>query len=448
MTGGQAKVQKTAMSTLIQNLITSTKSDLFDSFRPELVICATIVGLLLARLFSLDRKVPPYWIALGGALLAFGLSLSDWSVANSEGTLFTGLLVYDSFALFFRVLLLLFLVLVISLTVLSGIPDDDDGPDFYVLMLGSVVGMLLMASANHLLILFLGIEMASVPSYALVGFLKGRRESSEASLKFVVYGAGSAGVMLYGISLLMGMAGTGDLVIFAESLSTALSSDGSSLGLLDPGVRTVVLGLTMVLVGFAFKLSAFPFHFWTPDAFQGAAAEIGGFLSVASKAATFALLVRLSASLTHASGALSDIMLYFGIGIGVIASITATFGNLAAYTQTNVKRLLAYSTIAHAGYMLMAVSALMVVRSAGGESVDSDDIAMHCVEGLIYYLVVYLFMNFGAFAIVALIRNQIYSEELDDYRGLAAQTPTLCVCMLICMFSLIGLHRSEDSLVN
>lgn len=437
------------MNSLVTTLIEATKDDLIPTFVPELVLCVTIISLLLGRLFNCDRLIPSYWIALAGTLIAFGFSLTQFrELADADQvshTLFTGMLVYDAFAIFFRVLLLLFLVLVVSLTVLSGIPDNEDGPDFYVLMLGSVVGMMLMSSANHLLILFLGIEMASVPSYALVGFLKGRRESSEASLKFVVYGAGAAGVMLYGISLLMGMAGTGDMSLLGSQLSATLSPEGTeAVGLLDPGVRTVVLGFTMLLVGFAFKLSVFPFHFWTPDAFQGASAEVGGFLSVASKAAAFALLVRVVVVLTGgSSGVLSNVYLYFGIGIGVMAAITATFGNLAAYTQTNVKRLLAYSTIAHAGYMLMAISALMVVQNAPasvGLTVEqSEEMARRCIEGLLYYIVVYLFMNLGAFAIVALIRNQIFSEELEDYRGLSSQTPTLCVCMLICMFSLIGM---------
>lgn len=438
------------MQTLIDSLTRQTSVQLTEFFIPELALCATIIALLLARLFGCDRFIPPYWIALAGALVAFGFSLNQFSTVMSDYPggveYFTGLMVYDSFAVFFRVFLLLFLVLVISLTVLSGLPDNQDGPDFYTLLLGSVIGMLLMAGANHLLILFLGIEMASVPSYVMVGFLKGRKQSSEASLKFVVYGAGAAGVMLYGISLLAGLAGTGDLTTIASQLNAALVSTESAgvAGLADPTVRTLVLAVTMVFVGFAFKLSLVPFHFWCPDAFQGAPAEVAGFLSVASKAAAFALLVRFCVQISGANAeSLQDLYLHMGIAIGAIAGLTATFGNLAAYTQTNAKRLLAYSTIAHAGYMLMAVSALMVVRNAPADSGLSagelNEMASMSLQGLLYYLVVYLFMNLGAFAIVALIRNHIYSEEIEDYRGLAGQTPTLCVCMLICMFSLIGL---------
>jgi hypothetical protein len=183
------------IDTLIDGLVADTVGSL-RLFSAELVLCGTILALLLARLVGADRRLPSSWIALGGALVAFGIALYQFATpaAMAVEPLFTGLLVYDQFTVFFRVFLLLFLILTIALTVLSGIPDQEDSPDFYTLLFGSVVGMLLMVSANHLLILFIGMEMASVPSFVMVGFLKGRRPSSEAALKFVVYGAGAAGV--------------------------------------------------------------------------------------------------------------------------------------------------------------------------------------------------------------------------------------------------------------
>ena len=166
--------------------------------------------------------------------------------------------------------------------------------------------------------------------------------------------------------------------------------------------------------------------------------EVAGFLSVASKAGAFALLVRFALAFSSGdAGALQPTFLYIGLGVGVIAAISATYGNLAAYTQTNVKRLLAYSTIAHAGYMLMGVSALIVLMN--GPDGASIPAATRALEGLLYYLAVYMFMNLGAFAVVAFIRNSIFSEEIDDYAGMISVTPILCVCMLICMFSLIGM---------
>jgi len=427
---------------LLERVVQDTVGGSVPLFGAELALCGTIVALLFVRLFNADRLLPPYWVALAGALVGFGFVYFQFLDLRQQGDLyaelFTGMLVYDKFTVFFRLFLLLFLILVIALTVLSGIPDVEDGPDFYTLLVGSTVGMMLMVSANHLLILFLGIEMTSVPSYAMVGFLKGRKLSSEASLKYVVYGAGAAGVMLYGISLLAGLLGTAELPEIAERLNLLLAKGA---GMSDPTVRTVVLATMMILVGIAFKLSIVPFHFWCPDAFEGASAEVAGFLSVASKAAAFGLLVRFCMALVGSdAGTLANINFSLGIGLGVIAALTATFGNLAAYAQTNVKRLLAYSTIAHAGYMLMAVAAMMVVLNGPSDPhVDPHRDATRAIEGLLFYLVVYLFMNLGAFAIVALIRNEIFSEEIEDYNGLARQAPLLCVCMAGCLFSLIGL---------
>lgn len=433
-------------------------------FLPELILCGSIVLMLFARLTSLDKLVPTHWFALLGSLAAFvavilqinALNMSpDTSLESLDGVsrainwlsrpfvggpaeLFTGLAVHDVFSVFFRGFLLFFLVFVIALTVLSGIPDQEDAPDFYALLCGAVVGMLVMSSANHLLMLFLGIEMASVPSYAMTGFLKGRRQSSEAALKFVVYGAGAAGVMLFGISLLAGLTGTADFGELGLRLQSIFSS-GFTVG--HPAARITVLALLLITVGFAFKLSLVPFHFWCPDAFQGAPAEVAGFLSIASKAAAFALLVRFSMAITgSASGVIQGLSLALGLGLGTLAVVTATFGNLAAYSQSNAKRLLAYSTIAHAGYMLMAVSAMLVLRSSvGSETPAGPEQMTRAIEGLLYYLAVYLFMNLGAFTIVALIRNQVFSEELDDYKGMIQQAPLLAVCMAICMFSLVGL---------
>ena len=426
-----------SINQLITELPTQIGSDV-TAFLSELVLCGTVVALLLGRLLGIDRKMPGHWIAMAGTLIAFGIAFGnvyangpDAYQVGEDAQLFSGLLVNDGLTVFFRLFLLVFLVLVIALTVLSGIPDNEDGPDFYTLLIGATIGMMLMASANHLLMLFLAVEMASVPSYVMVGFLKGKRLSSEAALKYVVYGAGAAGVMLYGTSLVAGMLGTGQLHLVAEKLRDLLTSEvGVGTDMSTAAVRTIVLGVMMILVGLAFKLSLVPFHFWCPDAFEGAPAEVGGFLSVASKAAAFALLIRVVHQLTG----FGDLAVPLAIGLGVIAVVSSTFGNLAAYFQTNVKRMLAYSTIAHAGYMLTGVVAMLVALDDGNQMLATD-----CVEGVLFYLSVYLFMNLGAFAIVALIRNRTYSEEIADYRGLKSECPWLCVMMAVCLFSLVGL---------
>ena len=437
----------TSFGTLLNNLINDTVQTSLCHFAPELALSATIVMLLLLRLFgTIDRWIPPYFTTLVGALVALGLcgtQLLDLLNGSQEpGEFFTGLLVFDHFGAFVRGLLALFLVLVVALTVLTGIPDREDGPDFYTLMLGSTIGMMIMASANHMLMFFVGIEMASVPGYAMVAFLKGNRKSSEAAFKYVVYGAGAAGVMLYGISLLTGILGTASLPDMASHLAIVLGDAGGA-GTAEG--RTVLLAVLMVLIGLAFKLSLVPFHFWCPDVFEGASAEVAAFLSVASKGAAFALLVRFCLALVgNNPDAYPEFTTGVGLGLGAIAAVTVTFGNLAAYSQTNIKRLLAYSTIAHAGFMLMAVSALVVVMSSvpSAEGFDIDAIkaaSRMCVEGLLFYLFVYLFMNLGAFAVVALLRNQTFSEEIDSFNGVGWQAPALCSCMVLCIFSLVGL---------
>ncbi|MEW4530668.1 NADH-quinone oxidoreductase subunit N [Maioricimonas sp. JC845] len=439
-----------------------------EIFTPELIVCVSIVALLLTRLIGLDRRLSPCWVALVGSLVAFTAAFAQFMYiktgpvdggllaslyenfrlsatgVGTPGPYFTGLLMHDPFTLFFRLGLLLFLVLMVALTILSGIPDNEDGPDFYTLLFGATLGMMMATSANHLLMLFLGVEMMSVPSYAMVAFLKGRQQSSEAALKYVVFGAGAAGVMLYGVSLLAGLMGTADLPELGARLTYLVGSEGFSVT--SPTVLTTVVAIMMILVGLAFKLSLVPFHFWCPDAFEGAAAEVGGFLSVASKAAAFALLVRFVLAFDGSAEVQHQLMLFLGLGLGVVAAVSTTFGNLAAYSQTNVKRLLAYSTIAHAGYMLMAVSAMLVLlgQPDGGPFTAAEirEEATRSVEGLTYYLVVYLFMNLAAFAIVALIRNEIFSEEIEDYNGLVQCNPAtkvLCICMACACFSLVGI---------
>jgi NADH-quinone oxidoreductase subunit N len=433
---------------LVNHIYTDTGNSLW-AFSPELAVCATILLLLFARLFNVDRKggiVSPAGLTMIGIVAAIFLSVVTQSqlMSNTDGIysreLFTGLLVFDPFTGFFRLLLLAAVFIVVWLTLLSGIPDREDGPDFYILLMGSTLGMMMMASANHLLMLFLAIETTSVPSYVMVGFLKGRKTASEAALKYVVYGGGAAGVMLYGISLLSGMLGTA----YFPEMATQMAKIAADPTLMTGAViTTLTLAVVMILIGLAFKLSIFPFHFWCPDAFEGASAEVAGFLSVASKAAAFALLVRFCLALVGPAAddpeALQQFNMQIGVALGFVAAITATFGNLSAYSQTNMKRLLAYSTIAHAGYMLMAVSAMMIFLNAPGDASTANTNASLAIEGLLYYLVVYVLMNLGAFGIVALIRNEIYSEEIADYAGMSKTSPMLAVGMLICLFSLVGI---------
>ena len=426
-------------------LIDALKADSANSlglFMPEITLCVFITLFLAVRLIT--NRIDLFWVALTGAVVGLissnPLQLFGGSLQSEE--LFTGLLVHDGLTVAIRSILMLFLVLFLIFTKISGVPDKEDGADVYSLVFGSTLGMCLMASANHLLIVFMAIEMAGVPSYVLAGLIKGRKRGSESALKYAIYGAGAAGVMLYGISLLVGLAGTAHLPTMALSLAEIIPAAGL-------GEQAVLcLAAVMVAVGIAFKLSAVPFHFWAPDVFHGACAEVNAFLSVASKAAALALLLRLAVGLgsvplnqieppqtisvqqetiqsglsatqmvtferddvdvksstpvekvtveesTHADQeivetmvevdprieikqvhdeALTPVRNFISLLVAFFAVLTATFGNLAAYGQKNIKRLLAYSTIAHAGYMMMAISPLMVMLGTNNQNRSAFD---------------------------------------------------------------------------
>jgi NADH-quinone oxidoreductase subunit N len=398
-------------------LQTALGGDLLQ-FLPELVVCGGIVALLLARLVRTLDRTHLGGVALGvlaAAALAAAWTYPEASASGRQGSLFTGMLVADPFAAFVRILVLAAGIVVVLLTRATGLPDAEDSADFYTLLLGGSLGMLLMASANHLLMVFIAVEMASLPSYALAGFLKGRRSGGEAALKYVVFGAGASGVMLYGISLTAGTFGTGFLPDVVAGAAARLAGHGG----FDP---VLLAGVVLTLVGLGFKLAAVPFHFWCPDVFAGAAAEVAGFLSVASKAAAVALTARILYALHAASPDPWLVPRTLGVGIGVVGAITVTFGNLAAIPQTDLKRLLAYSTIAHAGYMLLGLSAL----------------TLGAASAVLYYLAAYLLMNLGAFAAVAVVRNATGAEDVAAFRGLARRAPTVAVATAVFLFSLLG----------
>jgi NADH-quinone oxidoreductase subunit N len=468
-----------------------------------------VLAMLAFRIPKWGRFVDTFWIALIGTVAALYFA-APWELIRSALTadqsagpatiarmeIFTGMLVYDTFSVYVRSILLAFAVLFVIFTKLSGIPDREEGPDIYSLVLGATIGMCMMASANHLLTVFLGVEMASVPSYCLAGLMKGRKKASEAALKYSVYGAGAAGVMLYGISLVAGLLNTAHLPTIAATLAERFAHPETV-----PTSELVVLALggLMISVGLAFKLSAVPFHFWCPDVFEGATAEVNAFLSIASKAAALALLVRVAlgvgvippegfapgqrtaqaeaqpldaaepaaaidptrplsdlqvahvakaidepAASAHASepptseprspmDALGPVRSFAAKLIAFFAIVTCTFGNLAAYGQNNLKRLLAYSTIAHAGYMMMPVSAAVAmagINNAGAEK---------AIAALAIYMAVYLFMNLAAFATIAFLRNAMRSEDLRDYAGLVRRNPLTVILFSLTLFSLIGL---------
>ncbi|MBT4693075.1 MAG: NADH-quinone oxidoreductase subunit N [Planctomycetaceae bacterium] len=477
-----------------QSLITDLTADSENSimlFMPEICLSLFISLFLLVRLIS--RRIDLFWVALVGAVAGL-ISSRPWELGSEEligSELFTGLLVHDGLTVAMRTILMGFLVMFLIFTKISGIPDREDGADIYSLIFGATLGMCLMVSANHLLVVFLAIEMTSVPSYVLAALMKGRRRGSEAGLKYAIYGAGAAGIMLYGISLLSGLTSSAHLPTIALQLAEILPNMSAS------EQAVLCLSAIMIAAGVAFKLSVVPFHFWAPDVFHGACAEVNAFLSIASKAAALALLLRLAVGLgsvpletvadsAEADGATANVQLldmqqttpvailkdaaddevidtavaavespdqlddrttrkaakdaqlapvrnFISLLVAFFAIITTTFGNLAAYGQTNIKRMLAYSTIAHAGYMIMAICPLMALLG-----VDSSG-AENAASALLQYIVVYVFMNLGAFAIIAFLRNYIGSEEISDYSGMIKTRPALVICLALIFFSLVGL---------
>jgi NADH-quinone oxidoreductase subunit N len=469
------------LHSLVETLTSDTLRVSLPRFMPELIICATIIVMLLARIVRITERIDPFLLALIGVFAAFYYAIPAGGIKGlgdiHRQELFTGMLVYDSMTVFFRMFLLAFAFWFIILVRMTGLADRQDGQDFYTLLLGATLGMCLMASANHLMTVFLTVEMASVPSYVMAGILKGRRRASEAALKYAVYGAGAAGVMLYGISLLAGLTGSAHLPTIAAKLAAMdipniIADPHANRGTL----MVLVLAGLMIMVGLAFKLSAVPFHFWCPDVFEGASAEVDAFLSVASKAAAMALLVRVAIGLGTAPAAtptalnsipartvafqqpasgevasaaaratsrpdssptgsapLAPVRRFTVLLLAVVAAVTCTFGNLAAYGQTNIKRMLAYSTIAHAGYMIMAIAA--AVQLAGTNTAG----AREAIAALLFYLSAYVFMNLGAFAIVAFLRNTIGSEEIADYAGLIRTAPLTAVALTTILISLIGI---------
>jgi NADH-quinone oxidoreductase subunit N len=423
---------------LIDALLSDTVGVSLWAFRPELLLCATIVLILLARVFLPRWQTSPWYLAMAGVGAAL-VALMPWLWQSFVGLpeplqpqpIFTGMLLFDSLSVFMRALLMVAVLMVLVLAQITNTPPVEDAAEFCILVLGAALGMCLMVAANHMLAIFLGMEMASVPCYVLAGVLRHRRSSTEAALKYAVFGAAASGVMLYGISLLVGAVGSAHLPTMVARLAAMLQNGPNAVQ-----TSVLVLGSLMLLVGLAFKLSAVPFHYWTPDVFEGAPAEIGGFLSVASKAAALALLMRLV--LVFGGGmdetttsVLLPVRQYLAGLLTLLAAVTCTFGNLAAYGQTNMKRLLAYSTIAHAGYLLMPAAALAAAAT--------PHTARGALAAAMVYLTVYLFMNLGAFACVAFLRNTSGSEEIASYAGLVRRSPGLTVCAAIILFSLVGL---------
>jgi NADH-quinone oxidoreductase subunit N len=387
-------------------------------FYPEIVITGTLLLAVVADIaLPRLRKSVPFVLTVAGLTAALVLTLR--LVIEPPRSLFYDMVALDPMAVFFKAFLLLASLLVVLAAPGSREFRRSNLGEFYALLLGVTLGMMLLASSTDLLMFFLSLEMVSLGSYIMVGYLRNDRQSNEASLKYILFGAVSTGAMLYGITLLFGVAGSTKMIVIRHVLAGATTSGENSLILL---VSTV-----LILAGLGFKIAAVPFHFWCPDVYTGAPTPVTAFLSVAPKAAGFAILVRFFFTSLSQEAPQGGWVMLGSINwmpmVMVISIVTMTFGNIAALRQENLKRLLAYSSIAHAGYILMGA----VVLSSDG------------LQAVLVYLITYLFMNLGAFMIVIEIYNRTGSFQLKDYRGFYRRSPFLSISMSIFLLSLMGI---------
>jgi len=335
-----------------------------------------------------------------------------------------GLLIADNLSVGFQLILVVFLAGVSLLWWIGSADTERNAPEFFILLIGSAIGMSLMVSTTNLLMMVVAIEMASIPSYAIVGFDKRDRIGSEASLKYMIFGAVCAAMMLYGTSLIYGLVGSLSVPKVAAYTMSQLAG----------GENVILLGVALftVLAGIAFKISAVPFHFWCPDAFQGAKIEVTTWLSVASKAAGLVMLVRFVSVFAATAPSAADVTLFAPLAwtIGVLAAVTCTVGNFSAYKQTSVKRMLAYSSIAHAGYMMMLAAIFMHPSATGAGA---------AITALLVYIVIYMFMNLCAFGVTAMIVWETGNDDIESFSGLMRRSPALAIPMVIALMSLVGI---------
>src|SRR6184192_4119975 len=401
-------------------------------FWPESVLTVAVLAMLVQDLIvrRSKRRVPSlvagalFWLALTAA--------ATWATPSTTTPLFGGLLQHDPLRLFFGWLFLGAAALTVVIVPKSQQISPARLGEFLALLFALLLGMFLMASATDLLMIYLSVETVSLVSYVLTSFRRHDRKANEAALKYVIYGGVASGVMLYGVSMLYGLFGT-TRVLGEGGISAQLSDVTSRLFLAhafggQPAAQlALVVAVVFVLAGVGYKIASVPFHMWCPDVYEGAPTPFTAFLSVGPKAAGFAVAIRFFFAAFERplpGGGYAPITdLPWPAIIGIISAITMTLGNLTAIVQTNLKRMLAYSSIAHAGYLLMGLAA---ASTAG-------------VQSILVYLIVYVFMNVGAFLVVIAVANARGGEQISDFRGLSVSAPIAALTLAVFLFSLTGL---------
>jgi len=384
-------------------------------FIAELWLALACCVVLMLPLIPRFKNTRMSWIAIAALVLAGVFVLALPTSLESEGGLFFGMLALDGLSKFFKIFFVITALVVVLMTEVGREVPDFRKPEFYSILLGVLIGSFLAASATDLLMMYLAIELLSLGSYVLAGFSRIEKTSDEASMKYILYGGLSTGVMLFGMSYLYGLTGFTNLVAIREALEA---------NQIHPLV--FFISFLLIMVGIGYKISAVPFHFWAPDVYQGAPTSITAFLSVASKGAGFAAFIRIfytSFLSLNGEGLWEPVaQLDWRVLLSILAIVTMTFGNLAAFGQNNVKRLLAYSGIAHAGYILVGAIAL---NEAG-------------VQSMLFYLLTYLFTNLAAFTVVLILADCNGVEEIEGYKSLGTRAPWLAFCLGVALFSLIG----------
>lgn len=389
-------------------------SDLY-LLAPEATMAILALVVMMVDLF-IKRRFVTVTVGLAGLIVPLGFAIAQ---AVTPGFLakpqyaFSGMLVIDPYAVFFEIVFILIAaVMLLASYSYVGKYVKADG-EFYTLMLFSTTGAMFMASTNELISIYISLELTSIPLYVMAGLLRTGERSAEAAVKYVLLGAMSSAILLYGFALLYGLTGTTDLAGIARSVGTGVQN----------GNVMILIADVLILAGFGFKISAVPFHMWAPDIYEGAPTPSTAFFSVASKAAGFAALIRV-----FMSGGLGQVNLTsLTIIIAIIAIATMTLGNLVAAVQTNVKRLMAYSSIAQAGYILVGF-----VASIAGKHPDGD-------SAVLFFILVYVITNLGAFSGIIALANATGGERIEDFKGLAKRAPLLSAGTALCLLSLAGI---------
>ena len=380
-------------------------------FLPEIVIMLTVLFMIVSDLIP-SLKHHSFNISLFGMCLS-GLVL--FMLGYSNQSIFNGMLYDDQFSFYFKSIILLSTFSIILVSKYSDELDDEYRIEYNTLLMIVLLGMFLMTSSVNLVMIYISLELVSIPSYILAGILKNDKKSNEASLKYVIFGSFASGLMLFGFSWLYGISG-----------STNIYEVYSSLVLLENN-SMALMSLLFILVGFGYKVSMVPFHYWTPDVYEGSPITITAFLSVAPKAAGFALFLRTFFVLFTDTGTFNANLPILNLNwpeiMAWLSAATMTVGNLLALRQDNVKRMLAYSTISHVGFMLMAFCTLNV----------------EAIAGIMFYLLMYSFMNLGAFYMIVFMSNKLNAENVDDWNGVGFKNPLLSAFMVISLVSLAGL---------